>query len=57
MKELNSFVNNFIKSIKNHKLYQKVSDTTREFIEKSLTDLKRIHEEIGPVVLLVNEEK
>ena len=57
MKELNSFVNNFIKSIKNHKLYQKVSDTTREFIDKSLTGLKKIHEEIGPVVLLINEDK
>jgi len=57
MKELNSFVNNFVKSIKNHKLYQKVSDTTREFIEKSLKDLKKVHEEIGPIVLLINEDK
>ena len=57
MNELNSFVNNFIKSIKNHKLYQKVSDTTREFIEKSLNDLKKVHEEMGPIVLLINEDK
>jgi hypothetical protein len=57
MKELNSFVNNLIKSIKNHKLYQKVSDTTREFIEKSLNDLKKVHEEMGPIILSINEDK
>jgi hypothetical protein len=57
MKDLNFFVTNFIKSIKNHKLYQKVSDTTKEFIGKSYLNLKKAQEELGPVVLLINEDK
>jgi len=57
MKDLDSFVNYFIKSIKNHKLYQKVSDTTKEFIEKSLAELKKAQEELGPIVLLIDEDK
>lgn len=57
MKDLNFFVNNFIKSIKNHKLYEKVSDTTKEFIGKSYRNLLKIQEEEGPVVLIINEDK
>jgi hypothetical protein len=57
MEDLKFFVTNFIKSIKNHKLYQKVSETTKEFIEKSYLNLKKAQEELGPVVLLINEDK
>ncbi len=57
MKDLNFFVTNFIKSIKNHKLYQKVSETTKEFIGKSYLSLQKAQEEIGPVILMINEDK
>ncbi len=57
MKDLDFFVNNFVKSIKNHKLYQKVSDTTKDFINKSLDNLKKAQEELGPIVLSINEDK
>jgi hypothetical protein len=57
MKDLEFFVTNFIKSIKNHKLYQKVSETTKEFIGKCYVNLKKAQEESGPVVLLINEDK
>ncbi len=51
------FVTNFIKSIKNHKLYEKISETTKEFIKKSYLNLIKTQEETGPVVLLINEDK
>ncbi|MEJ2568383.1 MAG: hypothetical protein P8Z50_05870, partial [candidate division WOR-3 bacterium] len=57
MKDLNFFVTNFIKSVKNHKLYEKVSETTKEFIEKCYLNLKKAQEESGAVVLLINEDK
>ncbi len=57
MKDLEFFVTNFIKSIKNHKLYQKVSETTKEFIGKCYLNLKKVQEESGPVVLIINEDK
>jgi HEAT repeat protein len=57
MKDLNFFVTNFIKSIKNHKLYEKVSETTKEFIEKCYLNLKKAQEEAGTVVLIINEDK
>lgn len=57
MEDLDFFVSNFIKSIKNHKLYQKISDTTREFIRKCYANLVKAQEELGPVILLVNEDK
>jgi hypothetical protein len=57
MEDVNLFVTNFIKSIKNHKLYQKISDTTKEFIGKCYQNLKKAQEELGPVVLLINEDK
>jgi hypothetical protein len=57
MEDLNFFVNNFIKSIKNHKLYEKVSETTKEFIEKCYLNLKKAQEELGSIVLLINEDK
>ncbi len=57
MEDLTFFVNNFIKSIKSHKLYQKISDTTREFIKKCYSNLIKAQEKLGPVVLLVNEDK
>jgi hypothetical protein len=57
MKDLNFFVTNFIKSVKNHKLYEKISETTKEFIEKCYINLKKAQEESGAVVLLINEDK
>ncbi|MEO0293400.1 MAG: hypothetical protein ABIN61_04155 [candidate division WOR-3 bacterium] len=57
MEDLSLFVTNFIKAIKNHKLYQKLSDTTRDFIDKSYLSLKKVQENSGPVVLLINEDK
>ncbi len=57
MKDLSFFVTNFIKAIKNHKLYEKVSETTKEFIEKCYLNLKKAQEELGPVVLSINEDK
>lgn len=41
----------------NHKLYEKVSETTKEFIEKSYLNLQKAQEEVGPVVLIINEDK
>jgi hypothetical protein len=57
MEDLSLFVTNFIKAIKNHKLYQKISDTTKEFIEKCYQNLKKAQEESGAVILLINEDK
>ena len=57
MKDLSFFVTNFIKAIKNHKLYQKVSETTKEFVGKAYLNLKQAQEELGPIVLSINEDK
>lgn len=57
MEDLGRFVTNFIKSIKNHKLYQKLSDTTREFIEKCHSHLVKAQEKLGPIVLTINEDR
>jgi len=57
MKDLNFFVTNFIKSIKNHRLYEKVSETTKEFIKKSHLNLLKAQEEVGAVILVINEDK
>jgi HEAT repeat protein len=57
MEDLDYFVTNFIKSIKNHKLYQKISDTTKEFIKKCYSNLIKTQEELGPVFLFINEDK
>ena len=57
MQDLKLFLGNFIKAIENRKLYQKISDITREFIAKAYNSLVEALKDSGAVALVVNEDK
>ncbi len=46
-----------MKAVKNYKLSRKPFDDTQEFIEKAYTALLESQKEIGPIVLIINEDK
>lgn len=55
--DLNLFVQHIIKAVKNRKLYDKTSAHTIEFIDRAYTFLLAAQEELGPVILVINEDK
>lgn len=55
--DLNLFVQHIIKAIKNRKLYDKTSAHTIEFIDRAYTFLLAAQEELGPAILVINEDK
>lgn len=57
MGNLNSFVEQLIKAVKNYKLSRKPSEETKLFIDQSYSSLLSSQAEIGPIVLVINEDK
>ncbi len=57
MRNLNSFVQQLIKAVKNYKLSRKPSEETEEFIDLAYKFLILAQEETGPIVLVINEDK
>ncbi len=57
MGNLNSFVQQLIKAVKNYKLSKRSVEDAEEFIERAYTLLIEAQKEIGPVVLVINEDK